>query len=126
VLLRLAQLTGDETLREKAKRSLESFGTKMKAQPTMAPQMLVALGRWLAAPEHNILRCGDEIDARSRELLDRYARAFSPNTITLALTDAAAKELRPLCPFLGSLERRGEAVFYRCHNFTCELPETVV
>jgi uncharacterized protein len=121
VLLRLAHLTGDETLREKAMRSLESFAPKIKAQPTMAPQMLAALGRSLAAPEQIVLRC----DTECRDLFERESRSFSPNTVVLALSDAAARALSSLCPFLGGLERKGKISIYRCRNFTCELPEVV-
>jgi uncharacterized protein len=122
VLLRLAHLTGNEALVEKATRSLHSFAPKMKAQPTMAPQMLVALGRSLTAPEQIVLRCAD---AACDDLFQRESRSFSANTVVLALSDAAARALIPLSPFLGSLERKGKISIYRCRNFTCELPEIV-
>jgi uncharacterized protein YyaL (SSP411 family) len=102
-------------------RSLESFAPKIKAQPTMAPQMLAALGRSLAAPEQIVLRC----DTECRDLFERESRSFSPNTVVLALSDAAARALSSLCPFLGGLERKGKISIYRCRNFTCELPEVV-
>jgi uncharacterized protein len=47
VLLRLAHITGNENFSSRASRSLSAFSPKIKAQPVMAPQMLVALGRWL-------------------------------------------------------------------------------
>jgi uncharacterized protein len=122
VLLRLAHLTSNETLGEKAARSLHSFAPKIKAQPVMAPQMLVALARSLAAPEQIVLRCAD---AECRDLFRRESRSFSPNTVVLALSDAAARALAPFSPFLGGLERKGKISIYRCRNFTCELPEIV-
>jgi hypothetical protein len=88
----------------------------------MAPQMLVALGRSLAAPEQVVLRCAD---AECRDLFQRESRPFSPNRAVLALSDAAARALIPLSPFLGGLERKGKISIYRCRNFTCELPEIV-
>jgi uncharacterized protein len=122
VLLRLAHLTGEEALAEKATRSLRSFAPKIQAQPTMAPQMLVALSRSLSAPEQVVLRCAD---AECRDLFQRESRSFSLNTVVLALSDAAARALIPLSPFLGGLERKGKISIYRCRNFTCELPEIV-
>jgi uncharacterized protein YyaL (SSP411 family) len=126
VLLRLAHLTGDEKLQETAMRSIQSFVPKIQAQPTMAPQMLVALGRSFAAPEQIVLRYqGEEMDPQCRELFERELRPFSPYTVALALSDAAAHELKQTAPFLGSLERKGQISIYRCRNFTCELPEVV-
>ena len=126
VLLRLAHLAGDETLRKKAMRSLESFAPKIKAQSTMAPQMLVALARSLAAPEQIVLRCAEEeMGTQCRELFQRESHPFSSNTVVLALSDAAARSLRPVSPFLGSLERKGKISVYRCRDFACELPEII-
>ena len=126
VLLRLAHLTGDEKLREAAMRSIQAFTPKIQAQPTMAPQMLVALGRSFAAPEQIVLRYeGGEMDSQGRELFAGESHPFSPYTMALALSDAAAHELEQTAPFLGSLERKGKITIYRCRNFTCELPEII-
>jgi hypothetical protein len=126
VLLRLAHLAGDETLRKKAMRSLESLAPKIKAQSTMAPQMLVALARSLAAPEQIVLRCEEEeMGSQCRELFQRESHPFSSNTVVLALSDAAARSLRPVSPFLGNLERKGKISVYRCRDFACELPEII-
>jgi uncharacterized protein YyaL (SSP411 family) len=126
VLLRLAHLTGDEKLREAAMRSIQAFTPKIQAQPTMAPQMLVALGRSFAAPEQIVLRYeGGEMDSQGRELFAGESHPFSPYTVALALSDAAADELEQTAPFLGSLERKGKITIYRCRNFTCELPEII-
>ncbi len=68
VLLRLANLTGDDRFRARADASLRSFAPKLKAQPTIAPQMVAALGRSLVEPEQAIIRCG-EIDAEAENLI---------------------------------------------------------
>src|SRR6185437_16951879 len=126
VLLRLAHLTGAEKLREMAMRSIQAFAPKIQAQPTIAPQMLVALGRSFAAPEQIVFRYErGEMDSQARELLARESHPFSPYTVALALSDTAAHELQPTAPFLGSLERKGKISIYRCRNFTCELPEII-
>jgi uncharacterized protein YyaL (SSP411 family) len=56
VLLRLAHLTGNIEFQRRAEKSLQAFGPKIKAQPAIAPQMLVAIGRWLTEPEHVVIR----------------------------------------------------------------------
>lgn len=124
VLLRLAHLTGDEVFRASAERSLRSFAPKMKHQPTMAPQMSVALGCWLAEPEQVIIRYGQR-DERVASLLAQERGNFTPAGTVLAIDDAAVNELRAIAPFISGLDRKGNITVYRCRNFVCELPQHI-
>jgi len=124
LLLRLGHVTGRQTLVEKAERSLEAFAPKMKAQPTIAPTMQVALGRWLQDAQQVILRV-KEIDAESEALEREYRRKFSASAIVLSVSDECAAELSEAAPFLAGLERRGRITIYECRNFTCQLPKVI-
>jgi hypothetical protein len=124
VLLRLAHLTGDTAFSYRAERSLQAFAPKIKAQPTIAPQMLVAVNRWLSEPAQVVIRC-PQIDQEVRSLLRAEWLQFSPATTALAITDVAAGDLSAIAPFLGGLERRGRLTVYRCRNFACELPDVI-
>ncbi len=124
VLLRLAQLTGDDEFRQRAERSLRAFAPKIKMQPTIAPQMLVALGRWLAAPEQVAIRCA-EIDDEVEGLLSERRAQFAPNSVTVAISDRTAGRLNSTAPFLAGLERKGRIAIYECRNFVCELPKVI-
>ena len=128
VLIRLSHLTAEPAFQKSAEKSLRAFTPKIKAQPTMAPQMLCALESWLAAPEHFIVRVATEGDVSSSEvqaLLRPYRDSFQPNVVSMALTDKATAALHPISPFLGALERHGQVTVYRCHNFACELPQVM-
>ena len=120
----LAHLTGDQDFQTRAARSLRAFAPKMKAQPTIAPLMLVALGRSLHEAEQVILRV-KEIDAESEELERGYTQKFSPSAVVLSISDQCAAELHDVAPFLASLERRGRITIYECRNFTCQLPKVI-
>jgi len=124
LLLRLAHLTGNSQFAEKAQRSLLWFAPKINAQPTIAPQMLVALGRSIAEPEQVVLRYA-EIDSEVLEMVRERRRTFSPNAVILAISDAAAERLAAIAPFLAGLERRGRMTLYECRNFACELPKVI-
>jgi uncharacterized protein len=124
LLLRLAHITGDPGFTLQAARSLRAFAPKMKAQPTIAPQMLVALGSWLNDSEQVIIRCR-ELDAESNQLERTYTAKFSPSAIVLSISDLCAQELRAVSPFLAGLERRGRITIYECRNFTCRLPQVI-
>ncbi len=124
LLLRLAHLTGDEEFRQRAERALQSFAPKLQTQPTMAPQMLVALGRWLTEPEQIVIRCAS-LDEEIQSLLRKKRESFAPFAAVLPVTDAAAAALRETAPFLSSLERKGKLTVYECRNFACELPQVI-
>jgi uncharacterized protein len=124
VLLRLAHLTGDDEFKNGAERSLRSFAPKIKAQPTIAPQMLVALARLLSEPHQVVIRCA-QVNAEAEELIAEHRRAFSPWSLVLALDDSAVEELRQTAPFLSSLDRKGRLTLYECRNFACDLPQII-
>jgi hypothetical protein len=124
VLLRLAHITGDDEFRSRGERSLRWFAPKLRAQPTMAPQMLVAVGRRLQEPEQVIVRC-EEIDEKVDAVLAKHRKRFAPNATVLAISDLASERLRTIAPFLASLERKGRLTLYECRNFTCELPKVI-
>jgi len=90
----------------------------------MAPQMSVALGRWLAEPEQVVLRYGEAND-KLAGVLAREREKFAPAGTVLALSDHAAEELRDIAPFLAGLDRKGNITAYRCRNFACELPRNL-
>jgi uncharacterized protein YyaL (SSP411 family) len=123
VLLRLHQITGNPEFRQRAERSLNSFAPKMKEQPSSAPQMLVALGRFLSPPEQVIIRCAEE-DKLSSEVLARFNAVFSPYRLTILVTDGATELLVSSSPFISSLKRQSKVTVYECRDFVCSLPKT--
>jgi uncharacterized protein YyaL (SSP411 family) len=124
LLLRLGHITGEPGFAIRAARSLRAFAPKMKTQPTIAPQMLVAVGRWLHDSEQVVIRCA-KIDAGSQRIEREYTSKFSPFGIVLTISDECAEELRGVAPFLASLERQGRYTIYECRNFTCQLPKVI-
>ena len=121
VLFRLAHLIGDEQFRKRAEKSLHTFAPKIKAQPTIAPQMLVALGRSVSEPAQVVIRCA-ELSDEVMDLLAERRRSFSPWASIFALTDEEAEKLDIHAPFLANLQRKGHITIYDCRNFTCLLP----
>jgi uncharacterized protein YyaL (SSP411 family) len=124
VLLRLAHLTGDSSFRDRAERCLRWVAPRLEAQPTMAPQMLVALGRWLSEPEQVVIRC-DGMTPEVESLLAERRQKFSPSSVLVVITDDSAEKLAPTAPFLSQLERKGRITLYKCRNFACALPQVI-
>jgi hypothetical protein len=90
----------------------------------MAPQMLVALGRWLSEPEQVVIRCA-AVAPDVEQLLAEQRKNFSPNSVVLVITDDSADRLTGTAPFLAQLERKGRITLYECRNFACELPKVI-
>ena len=124
VLLRLSRLTGDPGFEAQAVRSLRNAAAKLKSQPTAAPALTSALGRWLATPAQFVIRC-EEQNAKTASLLKVERKNFEPNCTTLVVDDRSAQRLIDVVPALEFLKREGEITLYRCENFTCSLPQTV-
>jgi uncharacterized protein YyaL (SSP411 family) len=124
VLLRLSHLTGDDAFRQRAEKSLRAFASKLRDQPSQAPQMLVALGRFLTEPSQTVLRV-QAFDSRVQEYLNEERREFRPYRTYAVITDEAAEPLRSTSPFLSGLSRQGAITMYECANFVCKLPRTL-
>ncbi|HEX4749865.1 MAG TPA: thioredoxin domain-containing protein [Bryobacteraceae bacterium] len=124
VLRRLAHMTGEVEFQRRAERSLNAFAPKLLSQPTIAPQMLVAVGRSLFEPSQVIYRCAALDDEVRTNISAEWQSAFDPTLTVLAITDSAAQQLAA-APFLAGLARHGRLTIYRCKNFACELPEVI-
>ena len=124
VLIRLADLTGDQNFRAQAETGLRAAASSMRAQPTMAPQMLVALARWLAGPQHVVIRSA-AMTPETDELVREYWSKFTPDLVLLAFDDTRASKLASCAPFLGTLERKSRITIYDCKDFACRLPRNI-
>lgn len=122
-LLRLSQMTGDNSLMEMALKSLAYFGERIKQAPQAMPQFLAAIDFSLAKPKQIII-AGSPTDPHTKELLREVHSHFVPNKIILlADGESGQKVLASYIPFIESvtmIERKSTA--YICENYTCQLP----
>ena len=126
-LWRLAQITGDDKLRERAQKTINLFGEQLAKAPSAMPQMLCALDASLAKPRQIVI--AGKADAEDTRALVREVHArFLPNKLLL-LADAAEgqKWLGEQLEFfrtVGPID--GKAAAYVCENFVCQLPTSDV
>jgi uncharacterized protein len=119
-LLRLAALTGDADLLEKAKRTLHLFSGLMAGSPMAAGQMLIALDFQLG-PVQEIAVVGEAANPEVIAVLRQLRRQFRPHQVVAwkAGNDSAAAEIVPLLKNRAAL---GAVTTYVCENFTCQAP----
>jgi uncharacterized protein len=120
-LLRLAALTGDADLQEKAERTLALFRGVMNDQPLAAGQMLIALDFHLG-PVREIVVVGDPASSAYREMM-RFVRSKSRPRIVVA--GVALGETSTL-PLLADRATAEPVRVYVCEGSACRMPVTTI
>lgn len=124
-LLRLAQLTDNETYDQQARQSLQHFAEPLNTQPTASPQLLAALNTSLAKPKQIVFAAKPDA-ADLKPLLRELHQRFIPNKLVL-LADSGPGQAY-LSQRLSFIETTapidGKATAFVCENFVCQLPTT--
>jgi uncharacterized protein YyaL (SSP411 family) len=124
-LLRLAQFRNDQTLAERARKTIDAFAATLSHFASAMPQMLVALDVSLSKPRQIVI-AGKIDNKQTRVLLKEVHRHFNPNKV-LMLADGGEGQkhlgesneaVRAMSPL------DGKPAAYVCENFTCQAPVT--
>jgi len=122
-LLRLAQITGDDKLRERAVNAIRAFSDQLARVPSAMPQMLCALDASLSKPRQIVI-AGRADGADTRGLIREVHGNFIPNKLLL-LADGGEgqKWLGEKLEFVRTVAPiDGKAAAYVCEDFVCQLP----
>ena len=122
-LLRLAQIRGDDSYRERAERTIASFHATLTRAPSAMPQMLVALDSSLTKPRQIVI-AGDRESAATRALLNEVHRHFLPNKLLLLAdgSEGGAFLEEKLEALRGMKRLKRKPTAYVCENFNCREP----
>jgi uncharacterized protein YyaL (SSP411 family) len=122
-LLQLAQITDRDDWRDRARRTIASFGALLASHAEDIPAMASALDFDLAQ-KRQVLIAGDPAAADTRELLRLVHERFLPNKILLLADNASGQQqLARWLPFVANVHRiQGKATVYICENYACKLP----
>jgi uncharacterized protein YyaL (SSP411 family) len=125
-LLRLAALTGDESLRRKSETALQNLPGVPIVGPLRHAGALSALASHLAGPRE-IAIAGPPNAPETRDLLNAVYHAYVPNRV-LVLFDPgtpSAADLEKRVPWVAGKKRiEGKAAAYVCENGSCKPPVT--
>ena len=122
-LLRLAQMTGQESLGERVRKTLAYFTPAMNNSPGSMPQMLAAL-LFSTAKTRQVVFAAQPQAEDLRPFLRTLHRSFLPDKIVL-LADGAAGQafLGQSLPFLREVRpKEDRATAFLCENFVCQVP----
>jgi len=124
-LLRLARLTGDESLDGIAGKLVEAFGGEVAAHPQGYTHFLMGVDFQLGPPREVVI-AGQPGDPGVERMLRAARRKFLPDTVVVfhPIGDTGGK-IEKLAPFLeGQTALDGRATAYVCQNYSCRAPVT--
>jgi len=117
VMLRLAELTGDGSLRDAAERALGQMGQVAARYPRAFPAWLGALD-FASAAVAQVAIVGDPGAADTRAMLTVARSGFQPyRVLTLGSPESSTLAL-----LSGRSANGGRATAYVCHGFACRRP----
>jgi uncharacterized protein YyaL (SSP411 family) len=122
-LLRLARLTGDHGLEEKAGRIARSFSASVGQYPRAHTMLMSALS-FALGPSYEVVIVGTPGADDTSEMLRALRRAYLPNKVVL-LSSGKGTEILQYADYARNMRmKKGKATAYVCKEFQCELPVT--
>jgi hypothetical protein len=124
-LFRLARITADPELEDKANKIMLAFSKDVKSVPSGYTQMMVGLGFGIG-PSYEIVIVGNPQAKDTKEMLNSLRKHFIPNKVVLLRpSDQEEPDIIRLAKFTeyqSSLD--GKATAYVCLDYACKMPVT--
>jgi uncharacterized protein YyaL (SSP411 family) len=124
-LVRLARMTGDAGLEEKAVQAARSFFSSVRQAPSAHAYFLCALD-YLFGPSHEVVIAGRRDAADTREMLRALQTLFLPR-VSFLLSTAGTEDTgtKPIAAFIPQQPATGDrATAYVCSEQRCLSPTT--
>ncbi|MEM7145003.1 MAG: thioredoxin domain-containing protein [Verrucomicrobiota bacterium] len=130
-LIRLARMTGDESLRGKAELTLRSFAKELEHRPIECPQMALALDDWSGGWAEVVVvdDAASEAGGQERqEMLRALHGRYLPRKTVMVIDSAEAREFfSHASGAIGEMKAiDGKPTAYVCRDFACQQPVTDV
>ena len=121
VLLKLAELTGNEDYRRRAVTVLRLLANQVRRYPSAFGYALCGLDFYLSTPKE-IALTGRPDDQSMKALLNALWRTYLPNRV-IATCAGNCEKAAELIPFLRDRQsKEGIASAYVCEGYTCQIP----
>jgi uncharacterized protein YyaL (SSP411 family) len=126
-LSRLADLTGNMDLEQKATEIRRALASAVQKSPSDYPQMLIAAD-FALGPSYEVVIAGKPRAADTQAMLRAAMRPFAPNKVVLLrTTEESSPEIVRLADYTRYHSAiQGKATAYVCVKYNCKLPTTDV
>ncbi|GAB6164827.1 thioredoxin domain-containing protein [Thermostilla marina] len=124
-LLRLAELTGNESYHERAERAVRSLLGWVRQAPLGSGQALTAAQRFVAGELSAVFVLPENFpsDDPNSPLPAKWRQPYLPHCVVALRREKAARGDSPTASiFEGRTARQGQVTLYLCHNHRCEEP----
>ncbi len=123
-LIRLARLTGITDWEQRANEMFQTFGNRVKAQPTAYTHFLMAVGYALGRSCEVVL-VGDPGNDKLKVLLNTLNQHYTPGLGVVLKTDQNKEDLANLAAYSHALKTDNQMpTAYVCKGFNCNQPTT--
>lgn len=122
-ILRLARITADSELENRAAKIAEVFSAEVAQYPTAHTHFLAALDFSLG-PSYEIVITGEPESEETKEIIKALRETFLPNKVVLFLSLADDKKaIFKIAPFLNEYSAAdSKTKAYVCTNYSCQKP----
>jgi uncharacterized protein YyaL (SSP411 family) len=123
VLLKLGQMTMNQSFTKHGEQIFRAFSMRLTQSPASQAALLAAFNFWLG-PKREIVIAGDLQQDETREILKVIHSRFMPDTVTLFHKgDKSDKAIYKIVPFIEHQTAiDGKATVYVCQNYVCKQP----
>jgi uncharacterized protein YyaL (SSP411 family) len=124
-LILFADLVGESSYADRARRTLERYGSHIAPVVRVMPFMVSNVAYWHGR-KGQIVIAGPRETPQTAALEQAVARRYLPFAAVIPLEPGAAQQaLAARMPWLGAMAPRdGQPSAYVCHDFTCHAPVT--
>jgi uncharacterized protein YyaL (SSP411 family) len=122
-LIRLARITGNKDLENKAFELSKAFSNQIKKMPNGYTQMMIGLD-FAIGPSYEFVIVGNKDNKDTREIIQYLNSIYLPNKVII-LKDIKTKKqpIEKLVPFIKDYSQiKNQATVYICKNQQCQLP----
>lgn len=121
-LVRLARLTGDETLADKARGVGRAFSQQVSQAPIGYTQLMSALDFW-TGPSYEIVVAGKLENDDTQAMISALRQVYLPNKVLVFRPEENATEITKIAKYTEYQQMiDGKATAYVCQNFACNQP----
>jgi uncharacterized protein YyaL (SSP411 family) len=119
-LIRLAEVTGDQELKESVKELFSAFGKRIESDPAGHTWMLSAYDLYLNGLYEVVITAKRLSNAR--RFVEKINERYIPDKVLIVAYESNFKEISRITKLLDSKEPKERPAAYLCKNFTCLLP----
>ena len=120
-ILKIARLTGDPELENKAARMAAAFSSQISRHPASFSMHMNSLD-FMLGPSFEIVIAGDRNSPETRRFLESLSSEYLPNKVVILKDKENEKEISRIAPYARShVPINGKTAAYVCSDYKCHL-----